>query len=152
MTNQLIFREATITDISQILDVRFSVKENRLSNPEFVQESNCVEYLTTRGKGWVCEMKDQVVGFAIVDLIESNIWALFIRREFEKNGIGKKLHDIMMDWYFSQTKSKVWLGTSPHTRAETFYRKCGWIEVGKHGTDEIKFEMSHDQWIRVGKA
>ncbi len=65
---------------------------------------------------------------------------------YEKKGIGRKLHDIMLDWYFSQTQNKVWLGTSPNTRAESFYRKAGWIEVGKHGQDEIKFQMTYQMW------
>lgn len=66
--------------------------------------------------------------------------------EFEKKGIGKKLHDVMLNWYFDQTRDSVWLGTSPGTRAETFYRKAGWTEIGKHGNGEIKFEMSYDEW------
>jgi len=53
----------------------------------------------------------------------------------------------MLDWYFNQTKETVWLGTAPHTKAETFYRKAGWEEVGLHGPDEIKFEMSYNRWI-----
>ena len=53
----------------------------------------------------------------------------------------------MLDWYFEQTQTKVWLGTSPKTRAETFYRKSGWTEVGIHGKGEIKFEMTYEDWI-----
>ena len=81
-----------------------------------------------------------------MDLKDNNIWALFIKPEFEKQGIGRKLHDMMLDWYFSQTKSTVWLGTSPKTRAEWFYRKSGWIEVGIHGDGEVKFEMTYENW------
>ena len=74
---------------------------------------------------------------------------MFLKPEFEKKGIGKQLHDIMLDWYFSQTKNKVWLGTSPKTRAEFFYRKSGWIETGTHEKGEIKFEMTFDDWFRI---
>ena len=52
----------------------------------------------------------------------------------------------MLDWYFDQTKEKVWLGTSPNSRAENFYRLNGWKEVGMNGTKEIKFEMSFEDW------
>ena len=52
----------------------------------------------------------------------------------------------MMDWYFSQTEQKIWLGTAPRTRAESFYRKAGWLETGLHGKGEIKFEMSAERW------
>jgi GNAT superfamily N-acetyltransferase len=144
----MIFREATINDIPQIQIVRHTVKENILSNPALITYKDCEEYITVRGKGWVCEIDNTIVGFSIADLQEFNIWALFLRPEYEGKGIGKKLHGIMLDWYFNQTEQTVWLGTAPNTRAEKFYRKAGWKEVGTHGKGEIKFEMSHDNWKR----
>jgi GNAT superfamily N-acetyltransferase len=142
----MIFREAQITDIGQIQYVRHAVKENRLSDPSLVTDEDVEEYITKRGRGWVCEIEDRVVGFAIADLIENNIWALFVHPDFEARGIGKKLHRIMMDWYFVQTHEKVWLGTEPNSRAEQFYRMQGWKETGIHGKGEIKFEMDHKTW------
>lgn len=144
----MIIRIAEIEDIPQIQIVRNAVKENRLSDPNLVTDQDCKEFLTVRGQGWVCEINQQIVGFSIVDLKENNIWALFVHPDFEKKGIGRKLHDIMMDWYFSKTSEKVWLGTAPDTRAEQFYRKSGWKEVGKHG-NEIKFEMTIDIWKKL---
>ena len=142
----MIYREAVITDISQMQFVRHAVKENRLSDPALVPDKDVEEYMTNRGKGWVCETEKSIVGFAMVDLIENNVWALFVHPDFEARGIGKKLHRIMMDWYFVQTKEKIWLGTEPKSRAEKFYRMQGWKEVGVHGKGEIKFEMSFDTW------
>lgn len=139
-------REARLEDIPQIQKVRNSVKENTLSDPNLVTDKDCEEFLFERGKGWVYEIDDQIVGFSIVDLKEKNIWALFLDPGFEKQGIGRKLHDTMLDWYFEQTKETVWLGTSPKTRAENFYRKSGWKETGTHGKGEIKFEMTYNNW------
>ncbi len=147
----MIIREAVIDDIPQIQKVRNSVKENTLSDPNLVTDKDCEEFLMVRGKGWVCEIENQIVGFAIADLRDNNIWALFLQPEFENSGIGRQLHNIMLDWYFDQTKINVWLGTSPKTRAETFYRKSGWKEIGTHGKGEIKFEMSFDNWTRMKK-
>jgi GNAT superfamily N-acetyltransferase len=141
----MILREAKSTDIEQIQIVRNSVTENMLSNPNLVTDADCYEFLFERGKGWVCEINNQIVGFSIVDLKENNIWALFLHPNHEKKGIGKLLHDVMLDWYFLQTQEKVWLGTAPNTRAEGFYKKQGWKPVGMHGK-EIKFEMSFDDW------
>ncbi len=140
-------REAHIDDIKQIQIVRNAVKENMLSNPNLVTDEDCKEFMTIRGKGWVCEVNNEIVGFSIVDLKDNNIWALFLKPEFEKLGIGKQLHDIMIDWYFTKTSDTVWLGTSPKTRAETFYRNAGWREIGTHGKGEIKFEMTYNDWI-----
>ena len=143
----MIIRTATLDDIQQIQIVRNSVTENTLSNPDLVTDDDCATFITVRGKGWVCEIDQQIVGFAIVDLQENNIWALFLDPKFEKKGIGQALHKIMIDWYFTQTKVTVWLGTAFNTRAEKFYRKAGWTEVGTNGTKEIKFEMTYQAWI-----
>ena len=140
------FREAKATDIKQIQVVRNSVLENILTVPDSVTDEQCLEFITHRGKGWVCEIDNRVVGFSIVDLKERNIWALFVAPHYEKKGIGKQLHQIMLDWYFDQTTDNIWLSTDPKTRAETFYRKCGWTEIGMHGNGEIKFEMTHKDW------
>lgn len=141
------YREANISDIKQIQIVRHSVKENILSNPDLVTYDDCKEFLTIRGKGWVCEIDDLIVGFAVADIKDNNIWALFLKPEFEGKGIGRQLHQIMLDWYFSTGKENVWLGTSPKTRAEKFYRKLGWKETGLNGDDEIKFEMTREDWL-----
>jgi len=143
---KMIFREATIADIPQIQVVRNSVKENTLSNPALVTDNDCENYLVNRGKGWVCEIDGRIVGFAIVDLVDHNVWALFVQPDFDKKGIGKKLHDDMLDWYFSQTDLTIWLSTAPNTRAEKFYHKAGWKKVGMHEKGEIKFEMTAAYW------
>lgn len=139
-------REAKVSDIQQIQVVRHSVKENILSDRSLVTDKDCEEFLTKRGKGWVCEIDKTIVGFSIVDLQENNIWALFVHPDYESNGIGKRLHKEMLDWYFDQTKEKIWLGTEPDTKAAKFYRKHGWKEVGIHGRGELKFQMNFEEW------
>ena len=140
------FREASISDIFQMQIVRNSVKENQLSNPTLIKDADYEEYLLSRGKGWICEVNNSVVGFAIVDLQENNIWALFVTPIYAEKGIGKKLHSLMLNWYFKQTQQTVWLGTAPNSRAEIFYTKQEWTKVGMHGNNEIKFEMTFKKW------
>lgn len=84
--------------------VRFTVKENWLSNPALVTEADCEEYLFCRGRGWVCLAEENVVGFSIVDLKNNNIWALFVQPAFDLKRNWKKLNDPMLAWYFEQTK------------------------------------------------
>ena len=148
----MIFREALTTDIKQIQIVRNAVKENTLSHPSLVTDNDCVEFITIRGKGWVCQINNNIVGFAIADLEDNNIWALFIDPNFEGKGIGRKLHNLMLNWYFAQTKTTVWLGTAFNTRAEKFYRKAGWFNVGLNGTDETKFEMTYEMWKQLSEV
>ena len=117
-----------------------------LSNPALVTDADCEEFILVRGKGWVCEIEETIVGFAIADLQENNIWALFVTPAFAEKGMGKKLHSIMLKWYFEQTDKTVWLGTEPNSRAEIFYSKTGWTKVGMHGSKEVKFEMTFNDW------
>jgi len=116
-----------------------------LSDPGLVPDSDVLDYITRRGKGWVCEIDERIVGFSIADVKSNNIWALFVEPEFEGKGIGKKLHRLMLDWYFSQTDKTVWLSTAPRSRAERFYRSAGWTETGLYGKGEVKFEMTKEQ-------
>jgi GNAT superfamily N-acetyltransferase len=142
-------REATLLDFPKLMEIRMSVKENTLSDPELIPEDDYAKFCFIQGKGWVYEVDSVIVGFAIVDLLGNNIWALFMDPQFEKKGIGKKLHDTMINWYFEQTKTTVWLGTEPHSRAADFYRKSGWTEVGLNGKNEIKFEMTFQDWPSI---
>lgn len=142
----MIFREANSNDIKQIQIVRNLVKENQLSNPALVPDEDVEDYIMRRGKGWVCEVDGRIVGFSIVSVIDTNVWALFIEPGFDKQGIGKRLHDIMMDWYFTQTDKTIWLSTAPGTRAESFYHKAGWTKTGITKGGEVKFEMVMKDW------
>jgi len=144
----MILREAVLDDVPQMQRVRNSVKENKLPDPARITENDYKNYLLDRGKGWVVEIDGHIAGFAIVDLVAQNVWALFIAPAFEGQGFGTKLHDEMMTWYFAQTRTTIWLGTAPNTRAEKFYRNAGWREIGTHGKGEIKFEMSAADWVQ----
>jgi ribosomal protein S18 acetylase RimI-like enzyme len=147
----MLVREAGPEDISQIQVVRNAVKENQLSDPALVPDKDVEDYICRRGKGWVCEIDKTIVGFSIVSVVDKNVWALFIQPGYERMGIGRILHDEMMNWYFSQTNETIWLSTAPGTRAESFYRRAGWVETGIHGKGEVKFEMSTEGWKQVNQ-
>ncbi len=148
----MIFRQATIDDIKSMHRVRIAVTENPLPDPELITFEDYKEFLTERGRGWVCESENTILGFSIVDLKEKNVWALFVMPGFERKGIGKKLHDMMLEWYFLNTDKTIWLGTAPGTRAESFYKKAGWKQTGIRPNGEIKFEMSIRDWIDSKKT
>jgi len=140
-----IFSEADLPDIGEMHEVRMSVKENMLSNPALISHDDYENFLRQRGKGWVCRINEMIVGFTIVDLVRHNVWALFVRPGFEGQGIGRRLHYLMVDWYFNQSASTLWLSTAPETRAALFYERAGWKQAGNHGK-EIKFEMTWNDW------
>ena len=136
----MVIREATPEDIPALHTIRISVKENVLHNPDLVTNRHYQDFLTQKGKGWLCCLEDKVAGFVILDLENHSVWALFVHPNFEGRGIGRRLHDTMMDWYFSSFDQSLWLTTAPGTRAERFYRKSGWIPAGFTSTGEIRLE------------
>lgn len=119
------FREANNTDIKQIQIVRNAVTENTLSDPGLVTDADCLEFITQRGKGWVCEIDNQIVGFSIADLKGNNIWALFVHPSYDKQGIGRQLHDLMLNWYFKQTSKKFGWEQHPIQEQKFFIENWG---------------------------
>ena len=140
-------RVAGHEDISEMHRVRMSVRENRLTDPARVQVRDYEVLLESGGCAWVAEKGNRVVGFAFADLARSNVWALFVEHGQEGQGIGRSLHDTMMNWLFSSGAQVVWLGTERGTRAESFYRSAGWSDRGTTDGGEIRFEMSHQDWL-----
>lgn len=141
------FREAEEHDIPRMQVIRNAVKENVLSDPGRIRNEDYVPYLGAAGKTWLCEWNQTVVGFAAADLQKNNIWALFVHPAFENQGVGKQLHALMLQWYFSTTDQKVWLSTAPASRAEEFYLRQGWTPAGTTPDGEVKFEMTAGQWL-----
>jgi len=142
-------REATGADIPAMHTIRMAVKENRLNNPALVTLRDYEEYIERRGKGWVLEHDDHIRAFAIIDIINKNVWALFVEPAHEKKGYGNQLQQVMLDWYFKRSGKPVWLSTAPGTRAERFYRNTGWAETGLTLNGEIRFEMTKKQWEKT---
>lgn len=142
-------KEATASDIPAMHAIRIAVKENKLPNPDMITPADYKSFILDRGKGWIYVQDGLITGFTIVDLVEHNVWALFVHPAYEAQGIGTGLHNQMVEWYFSQSDHILWLGTAFNTRAEKFYRKLGWKEAGYNGAKEIKFEMDYRTWQQL---
>ena len=135
------FRPAGVSDIPEMMRIRMGVRENRLTDPAKVQPHHYREMLRD-GAGWVCEIDDAVVGFAIADARQGSVWALFVDPAHERRGIGRRLHDATVDWLFAAGHTRIWLTTDPHTRAERFYVAGGWMQTGVTVAGEIRFELT----------
>ena len=140
-------RPAKFSDIPAMMRIRSSVKENRLTDPAKVQPHHCREMLST-GPGWVCEVHNTIVGFAIPDAQRGSVWALFVDPEHERKGIGRRLHDTMVEWLFAAGNACIWLTTDPDTRAERFYLAAGWQQAGVTDEGEIRFELTPQRFSR----
>ena len=85
------------------------------------------------------EVDGQIVGFAIGDALDGNIWALFVHPGHAGQGHGRALFSTLVDWLRSKGLQRLTLGTEPDTRAADFYRAAGWTAVGLQD-GEIRFE------------
>lgn len=133
-------RQAGPADAVGIMRVRHSVRENRLrSRP--IPEEEVVHAITVTGRGWVVEVDGRIVGFAIGNAVDGNVWALFVEPEFEHRGYGRALHDTMVDWLWRSGLQRLWLTTDPQTRARRFYERAGWREVGPTASGEVLLEL-----------
>ena len=135
------FRTAGAADVPAVMEVRLAVRENVLSDPSRVTPEICLEYLSRRGRGWVCELEGRVVGFSIADGDKSSIWALFLLPEVEGRGIGSRLLALAVDWLFSLGHDTVTLSTTAGTRADRFYSAHGWERGALDAEGEVAFTL-----------
>lgn len=138
----MLFREATIEDIPALSEVRLSVSENVLSDPRKVTRETYAAYLSDAGKGWLCEVGGEVVGFSVASLSDSSVWALFVRPGYEGRGVGKRLLRLATDWLFSMGAPSVTLSTEAGTRADRFYEGQGWARGEAKQGGEVCFVLS----------
>jgi RimJ/RimL family protein N-acetyltransferase len=138
-------RAATREDIEEMHRVRMSVRENRLGEFTRVTPRDYEILIDGRGRAWVAEMAGRIVGFAVADLARANVWALFVEPEFERRGIGRRLHDEMVAWLFAASVEMIWLTTGRGTRAEAFYRAAGWRDAGNQA-GEARYELTQGTW------
>ncbi|MGH7929097.1 MAG: GNAT family N-acetyltransferase [Candidatus Binatia bacterium] len=133
-------RQAVASDIRGIQRVRHSVKENRLESL-VITDQDVLEAITDHGRGWVVELESEIVAFAIGNAKDGNVWALFVHPDYERRGYGRRLHDVMVGWFWSQGLQCLWLTTEAGSRAQGFYESAGWQLVGPTGGDELRYEM-----------
>jgi GNAT superfamily N-acetyltransferase len=118
-------RQAHREDIPAMHRIRLAVRENRLTSSA-VQEHHYVPEIEVTGRGWVVVDDGEVVAFAVGNAQTANIWALFVSPDHERQGHGRRLLEVMVEWLFAQGVQSIWLSTDPNSRARGFYEAAGW--------------------------
>lgn len=121
--------------------VRLAVRENRLSDPARITEADYRAALAELGCTWVVEEEGEIVAFA-TGYRSGSIWALFVHPDHEGRGYGHVLHSTVVGWLWSLGLTRLWLTTSPGTRAERFYVARGWQPCGQTESGELRLELS----------
>jgi GNAT superfamily N-acetyltransferase len=137
----VILRQATRPDIPAMQRVRLAVRENTLSDPTRITDDDYIAALESLGRTWVVEADGVITAFA-TGYRAGSVWALFVHPDHEGRGYGKALHSTMVDWLWSLGHTRLWLTTSPGTRAERFYISQGWRPCGIVPGGELRLELS----------
>lgn len=142
-------REMELHDVPAAFFVRTSTQENALTMDELKQYYELTPTtlaLAMQGtvKGWVCEVEDKVVGFAMGDSSNAELTVIAVLSEYEGRGIGGRLLSEVENWLFSSGHSKLWLVTTPDSgfRAYNFYIAKGWVPTGEIFEEDEKFVLS----------
>lgn len=133
-------RQAVRADVLGMQRVRHAVVENRLVSTT-ISDDDVVVAIENTGRGWVVELDDQIVAFAIGNSKTGNIWALFVEPAHEHKGHGRRLHDGMVKWLWSRGLERLWLTAEQQTRAQRFYEMAGWQNGGVLPSGELLFEQ-----------
>ena len=88
--------------------------------------------VSTAPCAWVATIDEEVVGFAMVDLDDACLFALFVLPGHEGCGIGTRLTRTCENALFERHPA-AWLETANGSRAARLYRHLGWgseVEIG----------------------
>jgi len=139
-------RNANESDIPRIVEIRGAVHENKLRDPSRVTIEDLRWFIANPGI-FVWDEDGHIVGFSAADPRDGSIFALFIDPAYQGRGFGRLLFERACTVLRAARCQRMWLTTSPATRAERFYRNAGWKVTGVEG-DQLVFEaqpLSHSE-------
>lgn len=123
--------------------VRASVGENTMTSDELsaigVTPDSIALAVSSAACSWVATAEEEVVGFAMVDLDDACLFALFVMPQHEGRGIGTCLTQACEQALFERHHS-AWLETAKGSRAAGLYRHLGWGNEVEIGGGDIRLE------------
>lgn len=131
-------RPATPADLPRIHAIRMGVTENVLSDPSKVSDEE-VAWYREQAIFLVSEVDGAVVGFSCANHQTGLVWALFVDSAHEGRGHGKALLDRALARLKSAGHRQAHLNTGAGTRAERFYRRQGWDDMGRSLDGQVVF-------------
>ena len=135
-------RTATRADYPRISEIRLSVQENRLSKSKYDAVERDINWAFDNSTFWVWEEDNAVQGFSAADPRDGTIFALFVHPSYEGRGIGRALLPMACQILRDSGHAVATLTTDADTRAERFYRRDGWTEVGQQDDGQIVFQKA----------
>ena len=144
---QTLIRVATQDDVDTLFVIRTSVVQNHLSVEQMADLGITPQVLADSIRAapcvWIAEVNDQPAAFAMVDLAEGEVFAMFVRPTFENLGLGRQLMAVAEAALVARHDT-LYLVTDgrDEIRANGFYQRLGWSVVGPVDGDDVRYEKS----------
>lgn len=144
---QTLVRLATLADIDTLFAIRTTVVQNHLSREQMADlgitpqvladsmaESPCV---------WLAEVQGQPAAFSMVNHDSGEVFAMFVLPAYEGRGLGRQLMAVAEAALFEHHPT-LYLITDgrDEIRANGFYQRLGWTQVGRVEGDDVRYEKS----------
>ena len=120
-------------DLPEVFAVRVATWHNAYGAEELTQmgitTASVANLMKTTHRGWLAEdVTGKVVGFAMGNRANGEMWVIAVLKVFEGQGIGRRLLAQVEQWLFEHDWQEIWLTTDPDEtmRAVGFYRHLGW--------------------------
>jgi GNAT superfamily N-acetyltransferase len=134
-------RAATHADILRLMEIRGSVRENRLSEPSAATHTD-YSWFIDHAAIHMWQKDEYIQGFSAGDPRDGSVWALFVHPAFEGRGVGQTLIQAACRSLLDAGHKNATLSTEPGSRAQYFYERNGWIATGYTSTGEMKFKKA----------
>lgn len=144
---QTLIRAATQDDVDTLFEIRTSVVQNHLSIEQMAELGITPQLLADSMREapcvWIAEMDGQPVAFAMVDLAEGEVFAMFVLPSHENLGLGRQLMAVAEAALFEH-HDRLFLITDgrDEIRANGFYRHLGWSVVERVEGDDVRYQKS----------
>lgn len=130
-------------DVDAMFSVRGAVGENTLTAEELatigITPESIAQMVRSAPCAWVATVEQTVVGFAMADLDSACLFALFVRPQYEGQGMGTGLAQVCEQALFAH-HALIWLETARDSRAAQLYRALGWGQETDIGGGDIRME------------
>jgi ribosomal protein S18 acetylase RimI-like enzyme len=140
------FREKRLAELKQFADIGAAEEEQYSSGRALLTRLD-IQIPPTRAdwlrriKFWECVDESLVVGHCWGDIATGEIVSLGVRKNYECQGIGRKLLSLVVARLRAEGAQRIWLvaPATPILRAFGFYRALGWRPTGeqREGDSEV---------------
>lgn len=134
-------RPARPGDTAALFDVRTSVHENHQGVEELaglgITPDSISAMIEAAPCAWVAVADGGIAGFAMIDDDRGTLFAVFVRPEWEGQGIGRALIAQAEQVLFVNHPT-IWLETGRDSRAASAYRHLGWDDETDLGGGNIR--------------